>query len=165
MRRFLSIGAGLLGIVFLAWVAVPNLLQARSRSRQKQTMADMRTIATAWEARATDVNSYSVGAEYNTRVPATMIPAERRVTTAELARALEPTYIRKLPSVDGWGTEFRLATAGYEKSGKAQAYVIRSLGSDGRPDRVANLSGPTTNFSDDIIYANGSFVRYPESAG
>lgn len=158
MQRILTIGAGLVATVFLAWVIVSNVLQARNRSRQKQTMADMRSIATAWEARATKVNSYSVGTGH-------MLPAEQRVTAAELARALQPTYIRKLPSADGWGTAFQFATAGAGTGGQEQSYVIRSFGSDGRPDRMANLNGPTTNFSDDIIFADGSFFRYPEGAG
>ena len=147
MKRIPYIGAGLVIIALLAVNAVPNLIKARNRSRQKRTMADMRSIATAWETRATDVKSYAVGA------------AHSRVTAAELAHALEPTYIRKLPTADAWGTEFQLATAAPE------GYVIRSLGSDGRPDRVANLSGPTTKFSDDIVFSNGSFIRYPESSG
>jgi hypothetical protein len=147
MRRILKIGAGLAFVVFLALVIVPKTLKARNHSRQKRTMADMRSIATAWEARAGAINSYSVGAG-----------PKQRVTAAELARALEPTYIRKLPRMDGWGTEFQLV-------GQAETYIIRSLGSDRRSDRIANLSGPTTNFSDDLIYSNGSFVRYPEDSG
>lgn len=166
MQRILSIGAGLAFAMFLAWVIVPNYLQARNRSRQKQTMADIRSIATAWEARATDINSYSVGARHNSRAGASMkMPTERRVTAAELASALEPAYIRKLPRTDGWGTEFQFTTAGYEIAGQAQTYTIRSLGSDGRADRIPNLSGSTTNFSDDVIYSNGSFTRYPEASG
>jgi hypothetical protein len=147
MQRILKIGAGLAFVVFLAWVIVPKYLQARNRSRQKHTMADMRSVATAWEARAAAINSYSVGGGQ-----------KQRVTATELARSLEPTYIRKLPRMDAWGTEFQLA-------GQAETYIIRSLGSDGRSDRIANLGGPRTNFSDDLIYSNGSFVRYPEDSG
>ena len=166
MQRTLSIGACLAFAMFLAWVAVPNYLRARNRSRQKQTMADMRSIATAWEARATDINSYSVGAELNSRGGARVrMPTERRVAAADLAGSLEPAYIRKLPRTDGWGTEFQFTTGGYEIASQAQTYTIRSLGSDGRADRIANLSGSTTDFSDDVIYSNGSFIRYPENAG
>ena len=53
----LLIVVAIIGI--LAAIAIPNLLTAMQRSRQKRTMADMRTIASAWEARATDVNQYS----------------------------------------------------------------------------------------------------------
>jgi type II secretory pathway pseudopilin PulG len=148
-----KIGFVLALFAVLASIAVPNLLKAMNRSHQKRTMADMRSIATAWEARATDRNSYSVGSHHG------------RLTTAELAAALEPTYIRKLPRMDGWGTEFQLATGDEELAGEAQSYDIRSLGSDGRPDSVADLRAATTKFTDDIIYTNGSFSRYPEETG
>src|SRR5437588_4537932 len=53
----LLIVVAIIGI--LASIAIPNLLTAMQRSKQKRTMADMRTIGTAWEARATDVNRYN----------------------------------------------------------------------------------------------------------
>src|SRR5437763_1331013 len=53
----LLIVVAIIGI--LAAIAIPNLLTAMQRSKQKRTMADMRTIATAWEARATDTNKYN----------------------------------------------------------------------------------------------------------
>src|SRR5258708_18874749 len=53
----LLIVVAIIGI--LAAIAIPNLLIAVQRSKQKRTMADMRSIATAWEARATDVNRYN----------------------------------------------------------------------------------------------------------
>jgi general secretion pathway protein G len=143
-------------LALLAWLAVPNVLEARNRGRQKRTMADIRSIATAWEARATDTNSYYVAGSPS---------VERRVSPAELARALEPQYSRRLPPKDGWGTEFQFTTSGSAKASEVQSYAIRSLGSDGRADRIATLTGTTTNFTDDIVYSNGSFIRYPESAG
>ena len=143
MTRGIIIPVAAIAAVLFA-VAIPNLSKARNRSRQKQTMADMRSIATAWEARATDRNSYAVGVS--------------RPTPAELARVLEPTYIRQMPRQDAWGTEFHLMST-------ADTYTIRALGSDRRADRVATLSGVTTNFSDDIVFSDGVFVRYPEEAG
>ena len=53
----LLIVVAIIGI--LAAIAIPNLLTAMQRAKQKRTMADMRTIATAWEARATDINTYN----------------------------------------------------------------------------------------------------------
>ena len=150
MRRFLLLS--LLG--FFAWCTVPTVLRARTSSRQKQTMADMRSIAVAWEARATEINSYSVGAR------------NHRITTDDLARALEPKYIRRLPRKDAWGTDFQFSTTDYDADGSAGTYIIRSLGSDRRADAVSNVAGgPTSNPADDLVYSNGSFIRYPVSAG
>jgi hypothetical protein len=40
-------------------------------------------------------------------------------------------------------------------------YNIRSNGSDGQPAGAVNC-GTTTDFNDDIVYTNGSFVQWPE---
>lgn len=105
-------------------------------------MADLRTIATAWEARATDVKSYSVDS------------SGHRITVDDLERALAPTYIRKFPRRDGWGYEFELQSA-------PNSYAVRSLGSVGRSDGLPYI-GATTSFSQDLVFANGSFTQYPE---
>ena len=159
MKRPLLATAGLTLLGFFALCTVPAALHARTGSRQRRTMEDMRSIATAWEARAADINSYSVGSRHGRQTA-------ERVTTADLAQALEPKYIRKLPRMDGWGTEFQFSTSDYDPDGRAETYVIRSLGSDARLDRSANrASGATSNPADDLIYSNGSFIRYPESSG
>lgn len=145
MPRLLTAGAGLTLVALAAAVVVPDYRVAVMRNAQKRTMADMHSIAAAWEARAIDVHSYAVA------------PRKRLVTASELARALEPKYIRNFPRVDGWGTE-------YQFTADAETYAIRSLGRDHKSDR-ADASGATNSFDSDIIYSNGSFVQYPEEAG
>src|SRR3989442_14034679 len=71
----LLIVVAIIGI--LAAIAIPNLLTAMQRSKQKRTMADIRTIATAWEARATDVNRYNAA---GFSVPGTAVTADELVT-------------------------------------------------------------------------------------
>src|SRR5713101_1111581 len=90
----LLIVVAIIGI--LAAIAIPNLLTAMQRSKQKRTMADMRTIATAWEARATDVNKYNAAGAATVTVP-----------NATLDTMLAPTYIKVLPSKDGWGNAYK----------------------------------------------------------
>src|SRR5213076_3437685 len=60
----LLIVVAIIGI--LAAIAIPNLLTAMQRSKQKRTMADIRSIATAWEARATDMNNYGAAGGQST---------------------------------------------------------------------------------------------------
>jgi hypothetical protein len=145
MRRTLRAAYVIALIAAVAWLVIPNVLLARSRSRQKRTLADMRTIATAWEARATDFNTYFFGRNHGPRF-----------TIEEMAAALEPTYVRHMPRTDGWETEFQFTAS-------EDGYIIRSLGSDARIDRIPTIaSGATTDFADDVIYSNGSFIRYPE---
>jgi prepilin-type N-terminal cleavage/methylation domain-containing protein len=47
-------------IGILAAIAIPNLLNAVQRGKQKRTMSDMRALATAVEAYAVDNNTYPV---------------------------------------------------------------------------------------------------------
>lgn len=146
----LLIVVAIIGI--LAAIAIPNLLTAMQRSRQKRTMADMRSLATAWEARATDINEYTVSGAAVTW-PAT----SAGYVSSKVAAALEPTYIKQAPRKDGWGTEF---AAGISADG--QAYSIESYGKDKVNDSGADPGGPTTKFDRDIVFSNGSFCQYPE---
>ena len=145
----LLIVVAIIGI--LAAIAIPNLLTAMQRSRQKRTMADMRTIATAWEARATDVNQY-------TAAGALSWPATSDSITTISAR-LQPTYIKSVPVYDGWSQEFRVGS-------DVDSYSIKSTGADKSDNTASTTSaaGPTTtgNFDCDIIYSDGAFVVYPE---
>jgi len=148
----LLIVVAIIGI--LAAIAIPNLLTAMQRSKQKRTMADMRSIATAWEARATDYNKYNAAAAGITGVTTV-------IAQASLDAYLSPTYIRVLPAKDGWGNVyFYTADQTFGAATAAQAYCITSGGRNGATEPA--FSGPTTSFDCDIIYSNGSFVQYPE---
>jgi type II secretion system protein G len=147
----LLIVVAIIGI--LAAIAIPNLLTAMQRSKQKRTMADMRSIATAWEARATDMNKYN-GAG------ALTLPANA-VTAQNLIDHLTPTYIKVLPVNDGWGTPYSYAAdQTWGGSPAAQTYLIRSYGKDAIADGA--LGGATTQFDCDILYSSGSFIQFPE---
>jgi len=148
----LLIVVAIIGI--LAAIAIPNLLTAMQRSKQKRTMADMRTIATAWEARATDVNRYNA---------AGMTLPTISVDPATLGNYLSPTYVKTFPQRDGWGKNWNffmdqtIATAT-----AAQVYAIVSAGKDGAFQGTSIVGGATTAFDCDIVYSNGTFIQYPE---
>jgi len=150
----LLIVVAIIGI--LAAIAIPNLLTALQRSRQKRSMADMRTIATAWEARATDTNGYNAAAA---TVNITWPDPGSDVTL--LDTFLVPTYIQKPVHYDGWGSLFRVgwdATAG-------RAYSVSTWGAD-KTDSITATSATapivTHDFDCDIVFSNGNFVVYPE---
>src|SRR5437899_3457725 len=65
--------------------------------KQKRTMADIRTIATAWEARATDVNRYNAA---GFSVPDTT------VTAYELLAFLSAIFVMKLLDNNRWKTPY-----------------------------------------------------------
>jgi type II secretion system protein G len=147
----LLIVVAIIGI--LAAIAIPNLLTAMQRSKQKRTMADMRTIATAWEARATDVNRYNAaGVTFPTS----------GVAIDDLNSFLAPTYVKTFPTKDGWGDQWGLGVdQSWGNSAPAQVYAIISYGKDAGA-QSAWSGGATTNFDCDIVYSNGTFLQYPE---
>ena len=136
----LLIVVAIIGII--AAIAIPNLLNAINRGRQKRTMADMRTIATAIGAYGTDNSYYPMGI----------------TSISGLSPYISPTYIKTFPSKDGWGGDYFFVS-----NAAGSNYTIRSYAKD----RVTDTSNPSTetktqNFDCDIIATNGAFVQYPE---
>jgi general secretion pathway protein G len=137
------IAVAILGI--LAAIAIPNLLTAMQRAKQKRTMADVRSVATAVEAYAVDAKQYPSASSVEALQP-----------------LLAPKYIRTLPVKDGWGHPFRYTCT---PEGRCDTYVLSSAGKDGVfevGEGEPYEPGPTTNFDNDIVFSNGQFVRYPE---
>ena len=149
----LLIVVAIIGI--LAAIAIPNLLTAMQRSKQKRTMADMRTIATAWEARATDINKYNAAGGIT-------LPSND-AGLSNLNAYLAPTYVKTFPIKDGWGNPWGVyVDKPWGDTVAAQVYAIVSGGKDGAIQPSAENGGATTNFDCDIVYSNGTFAQYPE---
>ena len=139
----LLIVVAIIGII--AAIAIPNLLNAIQRGKQKRSMGDLRTVATANEAYSIDNNLYVVQSTAG--------------AVSAVGSDLEPTYVKKVPQKDGWSTDFQYVTdaAGSE-------YTITSFGKDkaaGGGGTVAS-NGSTTDFKNDIIFSTGSFVQFPD---
>jgi general secretion pathway protein G len=138
----LLIVVAIIGII--AAIAIPNLLNAINRGRQKRTMADIRTIGTAIEAYAVDNSTYPV------------------VTTGaiegSIAAYVEPTYVKRAPRNDGWNFPMRALSV-------AQGYTVGGAARDKTFTNTALTGytlGQTTNMDCDIMYSNGSFTVWPE---
>ncbi|HQT94685.1 MAG TPA: type II secretion system protein GspG [Thermoanaerobaculaceae bacterium] len=128
----------------IAAIAIPNLLNAINRGRQKRTMADMRSIATA-------VESYEVDFNFYPKV------ATSAVFLTDLAPYLQPTYIKRLPTVDGWNDA--LNWLGDANNGTS--YTLWSQGK-GKTGKIGDGPGQTTDFGKAIIFSTGQFVTWPE---
>ncbi|PWT91457.1 MAG: hypothetical protein C5B54_05265 [Acidobacteria bacterium] len=140
----LLIVVAIIGII--AAIAIPNLLNAIQRGKQKRTMADMRAIATSVEAFAVDNNRYPGGAS----------------PIVNIASELEPKFIRSVPRLDAWNTAFDYTSS---PTSNAQSYTIVSYGKDGAADTGSYTSGTqTTDFNNDICFSGGSFVVFPEGS-
>ncbi|BCW92183.1 MAG: hypothetical protein KatS3mg007_0077 [Thermoanaerobaculum sp.] len=137
----LLIVVAIIGII--AAIAIPNLLNAINRGRQRRSMADIRSIGTALEAYSIDFNFY----------PKVTI-TDAAVTG--LQTYLEPTYIKKLPTNDGWNQAI-LALL----DGTGTTYTLYSTAKGGQKDGTWT-QGPKTDFANDIVFSNGQFYQWPE---
>lgn len=139
-------------IGILAVIAIPNLVTALQRAKQKKTMVNIRNIATAWEARSSDFSQYNA---------AGLAGADISIPITTVADMLSPTYIRTPPVTDGWGRQLSsYVDAAVGSNVSANHYAIASPGRDGVYN-AAQPSGGFSGFDCDIIYANGTFVTYP----
>lgn len=137
----LLIVVAIIGII--AAIAVPSLLSAIQRSKQKRTMADMRSLGTALETYQVDFNCYPTGS---------VIVANS---------VLEPNYMRMVPELDGWRNSFAYGVA---SGGTPQDYSLGSGGRDGSggSGSFGGNVGTTTDFDSDIVFFDGQFTIYPE---
>jgi len=126
----LLIVVAIIGII--AAIAVPNLLNAIQRGKQKRTMADMRSLGTGMGTYEIDFNQYP----------------------GSLA-GLMPDYLKNPPTVDGWSTVWTTTFANQE-------YTIVSLGKNGQADGAGSYTGTTSTFNSDIVYSSGTFIQYPD---
>jgi type IV pilus assembly protein PilA len=155
----LLIVVAIIGIIVA--IAIPNLLNAIQRAKQKRSMADMRSAGTAAEAYAVDFNHYPAAAAAGPMVwpsglsmPSSSFGAPNSGVNAQLA----PTYIRVVPLTDGWNSWFL-----YKNGSNQQHYAVASLGKDGS-SQGAGASAETTDFNADIIFVDGQFLQYPAGA-
>src|SRR5262245_24694848 len=133
----LLIVVAIIGII--AAIAIPNLLNAIDRSKQKRTMADIRSIGTACEEYSIDNNFYPVQTS--------------QADVTGIAVNIDPTYIKVTPSKDGWQWNIQ-----YGSASGGSAYTVRSLGKDGAKN---GSGGQTSDFNCDIIFQVGQFTAYP----
>ena len=140
----LLVVVGVVGI--LAAIAIPNLLTAQQRSKQKRTMADTRTIAVALEA---------YGSEH-----------QRYPPPDSLEKELAPKYMTSVPANDGWDHPLRYECWSTRGETTCDAYAIGSSGKDGVFERTSlreyEGAGPTNTFNGDIVFINGQFAQYPQ---
>jgi hypothetical protein len=132
-----SIGCFLSVVVILFLIQTPAMLNRIQRSKQKETMADIRRTVICVEKYATKNNGY---------------PIANGIENLRLL--VQPYCDESISTKDGWNSNFT-----YRSNGAS--YTIISLGKDRLPDQGI-YKGGTTDFKNDIVFSNGSFVAYPE---
>jgi len=148
----LLIVVAIIGII--AAVAIPNLLVALQKGKQKATMGDLKTIGGAIESYLTD---WSIA------------PMDDTWLTSPNAGYFAPFYIKIVPRTDGWGTQFKYMPG--EDISLGDIYTVYSTGRGGHGE---DLALPTSgdpmydctslgDFNNDIAYSNGLFTIGPRT--
>ncbi len=141
----LLIVVAIIGII--AAIAIPNLLVALQKGRQKATMADITSIGTALE-------SYLVDWGFSPAPGATEI-------TALNQSWFRPFYIKLLPERDGWDTVFAYTPG---TGDMIDSYSVMSWGRNKIDDSMPAGQYPVTalvHFNNDIVYSDGRFTVFP----
>lgn len=142
-------------IAIIAALAIPNLLAAIQRAKQRRGMAEIRGLGTACASYATDTNNFPLAAV-----------AWADTTTVADMDQLAPYYLRKIPNPDPWLTNYQ-----YASTSLGTDFGIRSLGKDKTDDGMGDLTADLANnsilqthcFENDIIWLNQNFAAYPEN--
>jgi type II secretion system protein G len=125
----LLIVVAIIGII--ATIAVPQLLDAIDRGRQRRSMADMRNIATANGTYRVDEGEY-----------------------ASALSDLSPTYMQVVPSGDGWANAWQYSLS-------SGSYTLESYGSDGADGPVPTPPWVNGPYDGDLELTNGQFTQAP----
>ena len=142
----LLIVVAIIGII--AAIAIPNLLSAIQRGRQKRAMGEVRSIATAAQSYATDTNIYPIAGTY------------AALTGVQAVTDMTPDYIKTIPNPDPWNTS-------YWYRGRHESFAASSLGKDGVTDitpvlDTSNIGTNTNCFECDIVFVGDNFWQKPE---
>ena len=149
----LLIVVAIIGIV--AAIAIPNLLTALQKGKQKSTVGDMKTIGSCIEDYITDYY---------------MAPGAGTVSNSNgLELYLEPFYVKIMPTTDSWGTLYEYTSnPGGEYTGTTsqELYTLHSYGRNQISDPWATtwngyIVSTLDGFNEDILFSNGMFSYGP----
>jgi len=132
---------------------------ANDKEAQKRTIRDIRNTGTAMFSWLTD--QVGAAAAGQSQIDVDDYPV---ITSEELREILLPQYIQAIPEADGWGNPFDYFLNVKEPLAK-QVMAIRSPGRDGRysSDSYSVTSFDPKELDEDIVWADGFFVRWPQS--
>ena len=106
--------------------------------RARWTMADMRTLAIALGAYHLDNSAFPAGETLKDAIP-----------------KFEPTYVRKAPVRDAWGTPFK-----FTSTPDGSGYTLISAGANRRFDESSwSAEGENEEYGEDAVIRNGDFLR------
>lgn len=173
-------------IGILAAIAIPNMIDAIERARQKKSVAEIRTMVIALQTFAVDYGGYP-NSSHNGFLYANLF----NMLDSNGDRIFVPSYIQNLPEKDGWHNPYMYFASPDGNIGNpriqneetlAKHYCVYSLGSDlvesSKPDGSAPASEVCQNwcqdppivvgtkvtfcFESDIVWGDSNFQQSPE---
>ena len=159
----LLIVVAIIGII--AAILIPNLLDALQKAKQKRTVGDMRDVGAAWFSWLTDqIGAAAAGTtgQWTTSGLSPIGSGDALLSTLYISETM--FYIQEVPNRDGWGNNYD-----YLYSGNPLTAKVMAIFSPGRTDGTIQgqyTMGPVlaTDYDQDIVWADGFFVRYPAGA-
>ncbi|HEX9940456.1 MAG TPA: prepilin-type N-terminal cleavage/methylation domain-containing protein [Thermoanaerobaculia bacterium] len=150
-------------IGILAALLIPNLLDALQKAKQKRTMAEMRITGGAMFAWMTD--NWGATAAGQAAAPEEIALADfgSEQTPQAVAAVLIPQYAEWIPQRDAWKhpLHYWLNTGAVISR---NVLAVASGGGDGDCACDAYTTGAfePTDYDQDIVWADGFFVRWPQ---
>ena len=153
----LLIVVAIIGII--AALLIPNFLDALQKAKQKRTVADMRNTGTAMFSWLTD----QVGAAAAGAGGTVTMASYASTTETVLDTLLVPQYMQDVPALDGWKRNYNF----YLNIANPLAQQVMAISSFGRDKTEESATYSVTSFEptdydQDIVWADGFFVRWPQ---
>jgi type II secretion system protein G len=156
-------------IGILAVLLIPNAITAIQKSKQKSTMKDIMSIATATSDYVLDNGEWTIAQNGDIN------------PSSEFVQAITPFYIKMCPVVDYWGEPYKVYVGNQAAIRSIAAddvgpddFVIESYGRDGVSDGWAYDPTSTDDdfytvdnwpaFKHDMVNWQGSWIRAPKVA-
>ncbi len=141
----LLIVVAIIGII--AAIAIPNLMVALQKGKQKSTMGDIASVGTAIESYIVDW---------------AIAPGPGSNFVADLDQSwFIPFYIKVLSTRDSWGTLLSYTSGA---GNNFDLYSVMSWGKNRIDDSMAMGEYPVVtmlDFDKDIVFSNGRFTIFP----
>ena len=151
----LLIVIAIIGII--AALLIPNFLDALQKAKQKRTMGDTKSVGTAMFSWVTDM---AQGAAAGTTFAIGSYPTS--IGHSGVSTILVPRYMQDIPQRDGWKNnyDFRLDTLNPSSAQYVMAIVSPARGGSADTSWIVGGFEPT-DYNQDIVWAEGYFVRWP----
>jgi prepilin-type N-terminal cleavage/methylation domain-containing protein len=155
----LLIVVAIIGII--AALLIPNFLDALQKAKQKRTVADVRNIGTAMFSWLTDQVGAAAAGQTATQLDLSTFGGTKTVDIIE--SVLVPQYVQDIPEKDGWKGSY-LYFLQITSPLSANVMAIASGGRQTAPTVGAYTvtAFDPTDYDQDIVWANGFFVRWPQ---